>query len=562
MKLLAVFFLICAAAFPARAIDREAFTFTKYDLQVRIEPEQQRIGVRGKISLRNDSASPQKVAVLQISSTLDWRSIKIDGKSIEFTSNKYASDIDHTGAVTEAQVPLPLEIATGKSLDIDIGYEGVIPLDATRLTRIGVPEDKAKHADWDQISKTFSAVRGIGYVAWYPVAVEGASLSDGNSVPEAVSRWKAKELGASMTVQFESTSDQALLFTGEKEPSNDAPEINGGTFNIRALDADVPTFASGNFQKLSPSKQLNIYYLPEQGEAAKSYADIASQLDLGIPVISGGSEDVQIVGLPDSDAAPFTTSGILFSPIKLPVTNDVELSMVYAKAQNMVNSSRVWIREGLAHYAQAELIERQQGRQAALDYLNSHAAALAQSEKELNPASRDWQVQHSLVNGADDIAQQTQAMYVWWMLRDILGGLPVTALLDYHVDQDKDAAYMQRLIQSHNHRDLEWFFDDWVYRGRGLPDFRVSSVYPRKIVDGGYMVTVEIENLGDAGAEVPVTMHAPGKDVAERLEVHAKSKASVRIASPSIPTDVVVNDGSVPESDMSNNTFKVPNPDQ
>ena len=33
------------------SLDREAFTFTSYDLNVRVEPEQQRLGVRGKITL-------------------------------------------------------------------------------------------------------------------------------------------------------------------------------------------------------------------------------------------------------------------------------------------------------------------------------------------------------------------------------------------------------------------------------------------------------------------------------------------------------------------------------
>ena len=42
-------------AFPVGALEREAFTFTKYILEVRVEPEQQRLGVRGKITLRNDS---------------------------------------------------------------------------------------------------------------------------------------------------------------------------------------------------------------------------------------------------------------------------------------------------------------------------------------------------------------------------------------------------------------------------------------------------------------------------------------------------------------------------
>ena len=86
----------------AFALDREAFTFTKYDLNIRIEPEQQRLGVRGKITLRNDSSTPQKIVVLQISSSLDWRAIRFGEKPLQFVSQTYTSDIDHTGLLSEA----------------------------------------------------------------------------------------------------------------------------------------------------------------------------------------------------------------------------------------------------------------------------------------------------------------------------------------------------------------------------------------------------------------------------------------------------------------------------
>ena len=129
------------------ALDREAFTFTKYDLEVRIEPEQQRLGVRGKITLRNDSSTQQRHAVLQISSSLTWRSIRIAGKPVDFITQTYTSDIDHTGALSEAIVNLPDEAAPKSVVELEVGYEGTIPLDATRLTRIGVPEETAKHTD-------------------------------------------------------------------------------------------------------------------------------------------------------------------------------------------------------------------------------------------------------------------------------------------------------------------------------------------------------------------------------------------------------------------------------
>src|SRR5579863_9956449 len=89
--------VLCVPSLNAFSLDREAFTFTNYDLNIRIEPGQQRLGVRGKIILRNDSQMPQKLAVLQISSSLDWRAIKTGGKTLQFVLQPYTSDIDHTG---------------------------------------------------------------------------------------------------------------------------------------------------------------------------------------------------------------------------------------------------------------------------------------------------------------------------------------------------------------------------------------------------------------------------------------------------------------------------------
>src|SRR6266404_5918966 len=109
--------ILCSSVVSAFSLDREAFTFTSYDLNVRIEPEQQRLGVRGKITLRNDSTTPQKIAVLQISSSLDWRSIRAGGKLLQFVSQPYNSDIDHTGTLSEAIVTLPDAVAPKSTMD-------------------------------------------------------------------------------------------------------------------------------------------------------------------------------------------------------------------------------------------------------------------------------------------------------------------------------------------------------------------------------------------------------------------------------------------------------------
>src|SRR5690349_14083984 len=106
MKSLYILCVLFGAVLPASALDREAFSFMRYELDLTFDPGQQRLGGRGKITLRNDSDSPQRSVVLQISSSLHWAAIQMNGKSAEFVTQTYASDIDHTGALSETIVTL------------------------------------------------------------------------------------------------------------------------------------------------------------------------------------------------------------------------------------------------------------------------------------------------------------------------------------------------------------------------------------------------------------------------------------------------------------------------
>jgi hypothetical protein len=270
-----------------------------------------------------------------------------------------------------------------------------------------------------------------------------------------------------------------------------------------------------------------------------------------------------VVQLLDPDAAAFSTQGMLLTPLAAPMTREAELTLIYALTRERVWSRRAWIKEGLAHYAQLLHIEQQQGRQAVLDYLNAHRTELAEAEKEAVTRStadtgtpEGSETARALLHSGDNLYAQTKAMYVWWMLRDMVGELN-PALQSYRASEDQDPAYLERLIEPLARRDLGWFFEDWVYHDRGLPDFRVASVYPSPTGQGGYMVTVTVENLGSAGAEVPVTVRAQDGTASKRLEVRGKSKNSIRIMVPSLPQEVVVNDGSVPETEVSSHVFEV-----
>jgi hypothetical protein len=564
-----VFYLcvVCASALNALALDREAFTFADYDLNVRIEPEQQRLAVRGKITLRNDSQTPQKIAVLQISSSLDWRSIRAGDKPLQYVTQPYASDIDHTGALSEAIITLPQAVAPQGTVILDIAYEGVVTLDATRLTRIGAPEETAKSADWDQISPKFTAIRGAGYVAWYPMSTGGASLADGDSLFEAVDTWKRREAGSRMHLRVELTggdNGSPRVFFNGVNCSNPMYEQAGGA-QLSAADCasqqlrlNAPTLIAADYSALE-RPDIEVLYLPGHDASASDFADAAEKSAPFIAEWFGPRrEKAKTADLPFPDAAPFESGVLLLTPLAGSDAKLDGLSAAHQLAHATFLSFRPWIEEGLAHFAQALYLEQQKGRQAALDYMNVHRLAFSASEKSNALPRSDDEVSRSLVNTTNEELYRSKAMCVWWMLRDLIGDAALKkALAAYKPEQDKEPSYMPKLIQAQTQRDLEWFFDDWVYRDRGLPDFRVESAFSRKTTTDLYILTITIENLGAAGAEVPVTVTYAGGTVTKRLEVRGKSKAVTRVEVTGMPQEVVVNDGGVPESDVTNNVYKI-----
>jgi len=558
--------VLCISVVNAFSLDREAFTFTNYDLNVRIEPEQQRLGVRGKITLRNDSATPQKIAVLQISSSLDWRSIRARDQAVQFVTQTYTSDIDHTGALSEAIVTLPQAVEPKGTVELEIAYEGVILLDATRLTRIGTPEAAAKSSDWDQITAKFTAVRGAGYVAWYPMATEMADLSEGQGLSEVLGRWKAREADSKMEVRFDSPTvaedvTPPVTLCGGTElhamTRGGSPKFPWSQCSYQPLGLSVPAFVVANYGVVD-RPAITVFNLLEHAVAAEAYAEAAEKTTALITEWFGPSRrKAETADLADSNAAPFESGSLLLTPLTVADTKLAGLVAAHQLAHASFYSSRPWIDEGLAHFAQALYLEQQRGRQTALDYMGLHRTAFSEAEKPTAAPKSDDEVARSLVNTTNEELYRSKAMYVWWMLRDMVGEQALKkAFAAYHPEQDKEPSYMPHLIQSQTQRDLEWFFDDWVYRDRGLPDLKVESAFSRKTASG-YLLTITVDNLGGAGAEVPLTVEFAGGEIGRRLEVRAKSKAVIRVETSAAPIEIVVNDGSVPESDISNNTFKI-----
>lgn len=557
--------LLCALCVSSFSLDRNAFTFTHYDLDVHVDPPKAQLKVTGTLTLRNDSPDPQRFVDLQISSSLEWTSVLYHRKPVQYMTQPYMTDIDHTGAVSEAIVTLPAAIPPRGTLELQVAYEGTVNQDATRLTRIGVPAATAADSDWDRISANFTALRGIGYVLWYPVAMESASLSDGNAYFDALGDWRLRHAESTMSSVFWSPSPHTVVTDGARLKAVLAPasqDLPIGAFEWPRFGLRVPSFAIAAYQTTQDGAN-SAYSLPGHQGLASQY--LAAARALATRLEYARNPHLTVIDLPDPGMAPFESGDVLFAPLQ-PLSGDqLQLLLARPMFRGGFSSPRPWVEEGLAHLAQAD-VRAEAGRQAALAYMKLQLPAIIEAEKPiLAPAEGKLQPGtvanpgQNLLIAADEALYGSKAMYVWWMLRDMVGASAFSkALAAYNPQLDRNPTYVQALFEQASGKKLEWFFDDWVYRDRGLPDFRPGEIYARPLVAGSYVVTVVVENKGGAGAEVPVIVRGEGGEITQRVFVPAHDKGVLRVPLPSKPVEVTINDGSVPEWDLENNTGKAP----
>ena len=579
MKRLPLLLLLAwASALPARAIHREAFTISRYQLAVQVNCSAHVVAVTGKLTLRNDSAQPQKLIALQVSSSLAWNAIALDDQPLQWLGDNYTSDIDHTGSLSEAIVTLPKEVAPAATVTLDVQYGGTITPDATRLTRMGAPADVGARNDWDQISDSFTAVRGLGYVAWYPVAIEAVSLSDGNAVFDAIARWKQRHDRSQFDAAFEidaGAGKSARIVTNMAASGEGTPQVHPDAasnrlvakFTLPGLGETVPTFVVADYVELA-RPTVTLQHLADHTALARDYALAAEANDLLLhDWLSEPAQPARIVELTDSNANPWQNGPVLFTPLREAPTATLQLLLLPAQVAARFHSPHAWIQDGMERFLQTLAVERRSGRHAALEFLDEYRQPLVQAEPAAHPkagqsSSDSNAASNTLLNTHDELYLRGKAGFVFWMLRDMTGSDAMQhAIAAYRGGADKDPSYFQHLLQTSAKRDLEWFFDDWVYRDRGLPEFHVESAYTRPLLNEtnqSFLVTATIENRGGAGAEVPVVIQTPSGERSVRVVVKAGEKGTGRIEVAVPPDKIVVNDGSVPEANLGNNVYEIP----
>jgi hypothetical protein len=589
-----------AAEPSAEDAERQAVTFTALDLDVRLRTAEQHIAVRALVTVRNDGKTPLARIPLQISSSLDWERIRVNGRDVAFSVATLNSDADHTGQLHEAAVPLAQPLAPGASLPLDVTYSGVIAPSAQRLLAIGTPEDPALASDWDRIGVPFTGLRGFGNVVWYPVASVPVILGDGARLFDAIGEHKLRLAGARfrlrLTVEFPHGQaptvalidghPAALTVTEPAAASDEAQEV--ASVATASLDGAVLGFEAPSLfvaiRTPHPGANLTAWTLPDDDAFAQSWTAAETQVT---PFLQGWlgqrpRSQLTLLDLPGPQNAPFETGALLAAPIRQadPSASLDQLDGILVHAlthawlaqpaspQSSTSPPPAWLDEGVAGFMGTLWIEKQRGRDQALGSLEASRAALALAE----PESPGLSPGQPLAVAISPVFYRTKAAYVLWMLRDLAGDQALGAALRANA-QAPDGAQLaeprtfERLIEhaiverieEHDATapSLAWFFSDWVDADKGLPDLSIAGVFPSATSAGNWLVAVNVANSGYASAEVPVTVRSASASATQRLLVPARGKAVQRILIQGQPTEVQVNDGTIPETQASVHVTKL-----
>jgi hypothetical protein len=557
-----------SAAPTAEDAERQAVTFTDFNMDVRLRLESHQVAVRAQLTVRNDGKIPLNRIPLQLSSSLDWERIRVHDQDARFEVATLNSDSDHTGQLHEAAFSLAQPLAPGATLPLDVTYSGAIPASAQRLLAIGTPEDVALHSDWDRIDTGFTGLRGFGNVVWYPVSAVPVILGDGSRLFDEIGEHKLRIAGARfrlrLTVEFPpgQPPNIALInghpaaLTVTDSPTNDSEVFGVATAQVDSanLGFEAPSLFIAN-RKSHPGANLTAWTLPDNEVAIQSWTTAATSVT---PFLQGWlgqrpRAELTLLDLPDPQDAPYETGVLLATSLHEGSPEQLDGVLAHALTHAWMQSPRAWLSEGVAHFMGTLWIEKQQGRAKALSALESARSALALAEPE-SPGESPGQ---PLIKAISPVFYRTKATYVLWMLRGLAGDPALSAALRaYDPAQDtgkdsKPSSFEILLEQAGTRRNLSAFFSDWVDADKGLPDLSIDSVFPTAQQSGNWLVAVNVANSGYAAAEVPVTVRTEITSVTQRVLIPARGKVVQRVLIQGKPTEVQLNDGTVPESQAS-----------
>jgi hypothetical protein len=575
--------------------ERSAIAITAYDLDTRLTPATSQANTRARLTIRNTSTNPLSRIALQISSTLIWQSATLlDASHTKLSLQQHLldTDADHTGKSSELLLALPQPLAPGESLDIDLFYSGTIAQSGERLERIGATPQQAVASDWDAVTPTSIALRGFGNVLWYPVASPQLFLGDAAKLFQAIGQSRlqqqATKIHLHVAVEYAGEAPAAVYFCGRRaafttvSDNTDAPVVS----NSGIASADFPAEAIG-FRPLS----LFVFNTPESLIAqlsAKTDTKTAEDLlavettdEAALPRLAESAKEIapllqqwfgphplSSLTVLDHNGQPFEDGPLLVAPINTLGASSSAEALTHSLTHAWVQTGQPWIDEGLAQFMSLLYTEQQQSRDAAIGNLREmlRPVILAEPAPETLSAGN---LEQPLINTSDELYYRRKAAAVWWILRTLTSDESLQAALTImrtqplsHDSPHDQAVVFEHLIEQTSHKDLAWFFNDWVLHDRGFPDLNIVDVTPRQLPagkghDSGWVVAVTVRNDGAATAQVPLIIRAGDFSVTRQMRIPGLGSATERFVVEERPTQVLVNDGSMPEIRTSQHSVDV-----
>ncbi len=561
-----------AAADSINDAERKSITISGLDLDVRLNTAAQQLAARALVTVRNTGAAPLSHIPLQISSSLNWESIRIAGRNVTYPLATINSDADHTGQLHEAVVALAEPLSPGATVQLDVTYSGTIAATARRLVSVGTPEDSASHSDWDEISPAFTGLRGFGNVVWYPVVSVPVILGDGARLFDEIGHQKLRSSGTAfrlrLTVEF---------------PHGQAPTIaaiNGNAVPLKAVDSqtensDLPGIATADtgptrltFEAPSlfvateaahAGTHLTLYAVPDDEQAVQNWLATATNVSPMIERWLGPTPrtELTVLDLPDPEDLPWESGPLLAIPLRGGPSDQLSTVLAHALTHAWMAPNPYWLNEGTANFMGTLWDDHLHRRDQALGTLEAGRQALALEE----PPSPGEGAGQPLANATAPVYYRTKAAYILWMLRDLVGDDALGAALrainsaaekaETGASAGPSASFQAALMTAAPGANLKWLFADWIDADHGLPDLTIDKVFPNAVQSGNWLVSVTLSNAGYAAAEIPITVRSATNTTTERVFIPARGTVTPRLLVQGKPTEVQVNDGTVPETQAS-----------
>jgi hypothetical protein len=590
--------------------ERSAARIVAYDLDARLTPASARLEMRARLTVRNGSDAPLQHVALQVSSSLSWESAAVvGGARLPLAQHLLDTDADHTGAARELILTLPAALAPGASVQLDTFYSGAVAMDATRLTRIGATPGKAAATDWDAVAPGATALRGFGNVLWYPVASPALFLGDGAKLFQAIAasrfRDQATTVRLHLAVQYAGEPPVAAYFCGRRQPLAALPDdanaptaagagVAAAEFANEAIGFRLPSLfvlqhaeqlvaplpgvavsassSSGNppAGEVTPAGPAMLAVETDDDAAVPRMAESALTL---APLLQRwfGERPLSALTVLDHAGEPFEDGPLVVAPVAALGASSASGALVHSLTHAWVQTGQPWMDEGLAQFIALLATEQQQGRDAMVAQLTDLVQPLTLIEPAIAAGQTDAAVGEPLIATPDEVYYRRKAAAVWLMLRGIVGDEALAAALTSWRTQpvstdgaEAQAVAFERVVEKASGKDLGWFFRDWVLHDRGLPELSIADVAPRALPagkghDSGWLVAVTVHNDGAAECEVPIVIRsgsgasngAGEYSTTRRLRVPAFGNVTDRVVVEAVPTEVVVNDGTTPETTVS-----------